>query len=291
MNAILMSIRPEWVAKILNGEKTIEIRKKFPSDFVGWVYIYCTKARPYLTRGVRGDVYPSCVSSQGIVPHHLNSRVVARFYCDNVEEIKFINPNRTCGFSCEISDDDCYYNINENECCLSQDDLYDYLQGKNGYAINISKLEIFNEPKEISEFRQWRDCGKCWHEEDCDCNLETCFMTGDKLTRAPQSWRYVVVGMKYIRTKDGIIEINPTLTNEQIDISLGENTPRADTIEELCDCYLCFTKSGKNWIVTENYETAKLYAERDCEVNACILTDKRLIYVAKMNDKGELELL
>ena len=44
--SILMSIQPQWLAKILNGEKTIEIRKKFPKDYVGWVYIYCTKGKP-----------------------------------------------------------------------------------------------------------------------------------------------------------------------------------------------------------------------------------------------------
>ena len=42
--SILMSVQPKWVAKILNGEKTIEIRKRFPKDYVGWVYIYCTKS-------------------------------------------------------------------------------------------------------------------------------------------------------------------------------------------------------------------------------------------------------
>lgn len=30
----MISIKPQWVAKILNGEKTIEIRKKFPKDYV-----------------------------------------------------------------------------------------------------------------------------------------------------------------------------------------------------------------------------------------------------------------
>ena len=28
MKQLLISIKPKWVAKILNGEKTIEIRKK-----------------------------------------------------------------------------------------------------------------------------------------------------------------------------------------------------------------------------------------------------------------------
>ena len=30
MKAIMISIKPKWVAKILNGEKTIEIRKAMP---------------------------------------------------------------------------------------------------------------------------------------------------------------------------------------------------------------------------------------------------------------------
>ena len=47
MRAILMSIRPQHTCNILNGIKLWEIRKKFPSDFVGWVYIYCTKDKKY----------------------------------------------------------------------------------------------------------------------------------------------------------------------------------------------------------------------------------------------------
>ena len=115
---------------------------------------------------------------------------------------------------------------------------------------------------------------------------------------------------KYVRTKDGIYELK---VNEELKAQKTSNYfyiqhkgygcnllydkqdlkkfKQADTIEELCDGYLCFTKSNKNWVVTENYETAKLYAERGCKVYACILTDKGLIYVAKMNDKGVLELL
>ena len=42
-----MSINPYWVAKILNGEKTVEVRRKFPKDYRGWVYIYCTKSNKY----------------------------------------------------------------------------------------------------------------------------------------------------------------------------------------------------------------------------------------------------
>ena len=48
MKAILMSIRPQHLVNILNGKKTIELRKQFPSDYRGWVYCYCTLGKPYL---------------------------------------------------------------------------------------------------------------------------------------------------------------------------------------------------------------------------------------------------
>ena len=41
--AVLISIRPEWVRKILNGSKTVEIRKTAPKCGVPFkCYIYCT---------------------------------------------------------------------------------------------------------------------------------------------------------------------------------------------------------------------------------------------------------
>ena len=44
MKSIIISIKPEWVYKILTGEKTLEIRKTFPvCEYPIDVYIYCTK--------------------------------------------------------------------------------------------------------------------------------------------------------------------------------------------------------------------------------------------------------
>lgn len=43
MKSVLLSIRPEWVAKILNGEKTVEVRKTRPQAKTPFkCYIYCT---------------------------------------------------------------------------------------------------------------------------------------------------------------------------------------------------------------------------------------------------------
>ena len=41
--AVLISIRPKWVEKIVNGEKTIEVRKTRPKMNTPFkCYIYCT---------------------------------------------------------------------------------------------------------------------------------------------------------------------------------------------------------------------------------------------------------
>lgn len=45
MKSILLSIKPQWVAKILNGKQTILVMKKAPKKGVGcWWYLYCSKS-------------------------------------------------------------------------------------------------------------------------------------------------------------------------------------------------------------------------------------------------------
>ena len=45
MKAILLSINPEHALNILNGKKTLELRKRVPKGFIGWVYVYVTKGK------------------------------------------------------------------------------------------------------------------------------------------------------------------------------------------------------------------------------------------------------
>ena len=116
--------------------------------------------------------------------------------------------------------------------------------------------------------------------------------------------------MKYIRTKDGrIIETNkliiiPSNTSFQGEIYNGEVVSedeiinQADTIEELCDEWICRDNDNIEYRPYRFYFLDDLYAfikenklfER-YTVYGAIWTDKGLIYVTKMNDKGELELL
>ena len=85
--------------------------------------------------------------------------------------------------------------------------------------------------------------------------------------------------MKYIRTKDGIYEY-VDYDNECIIVK------QADTIEKLCDEFVfeeTYPSGLKRHIITEDVAVGTQFG--------AIWTDKGLIYVAKMNDNGELELL
>ena len=105
--------------------------------------------------------------------------------------------------------------------------------------------------------------------------------------------------MKYIRTKDGIWEVSSfkgmrTIRNKQCEYVLYQDTDviaQADTIEELCDEFMIFNSNNTCIGIIDHYETAKYKSPYKAIVYGAIWTDKGLIYVAKMNDKGELELL
>lgn len=93
--------------------------------------------------------------------------------------------------------------------------------------------------------------------------------------------------MKYIRTTKGIWEIEKLTKKDYEWLQMGENK-QADTIEELCDEFVIVS------ILTEqNFITKypKSYLHKGFNIYGAIWTGKGLIYVAKMNDKGELELL
>ena len=83
MKAILISIKPKYVAKILNGEKTIEIRKTMPKcDLPIDVYIYCKKEEyPEIT------LYSQENEFGGYMEHTGNGKVVAKFTLNKTEEI------------------------------------------------------------------------------------------------------------------------------------------------------------------------------------------------------------
>lgn len=120
--------------------------------------------------------------------------------------------------------------------------------------------------------------------------------------------------MKYIRTKDGIFEI--TRQNNSCVMVKGKylkeecklkrkEDKQADTIEELCDYVVSMNElcdvpiveelphemgNDKHFISNVKFQTLQGQHGK-WWVKLAIATDKGLIYVAKINGKGELELL
>lgn len=205
MKAVMISIRPEWVEKIISGEKTIEVRKTVPKIETPFrCFIYCTKAHK---RRIVDSAFLYCADDLALVhapygveirnPYGslgkddelLNGKVVGEFTCDNVSEIK---PHDD-GYGATIE-----YNKCGKGSCLSFKQLNDYLNGGKGYAWHISDVKIYDKPKEISEFKKYSNC----EFTDCEFNNEciNCFEYSDilkscsidlHLTRPPQSWCYV----------------------------------------------------------------------------------------------------
>ena len=204
MKSILMSIRPEWVAKILNKEKTVEVRKRFLKDYKGWVYIYCTKdPRWELDNGYedgwflwdrKSHHYPFKYA-EGFTPM-FNGKVVARFWCDKVEEIVFN------GFFCPNDNEYTTKTMSGKELmkasCLDLNTLVWYLEknsvgniGKQvAYAIHISKLEVFY-PREIITFKTSEKATppKTLVCQNCGTPME--YYKFKYLKRSPQSWQWI----------------------------------------------------------------------------------------------------
>ena len=189
MKAIMISDKPRWCALMMNGIKKTEVRKgtalykatKKLIDEYGYAefYVYCTKGKQGIFKE-RHNGY-TLLNQNKWIQSEMNGKVLFKFRCYKVEEIKqLIGVFWVWGGHPYYTD-----NVSEenllNRSCLSATELENYLKGKIGYAIHISDLEIFDRPKELSEF----SIKVFPHRKD---NLMTRY-----LTRAPQSWCYVEV--------------------------------------------------------------------------------------------------
>ena len=189
MKAIMISIKPQWVEKILNKEKTIEIRKTKPNcELPCKVYIYCTKPKKWWAFSNWGATSDELVwkikdkvkMCNGLEVwdddcEKLNSKVVAEFTLNKVDTLeRDLNdwlPKNRYDVSNDLLKD---INLNQNE-------LWNYGQGKTLYAWYIDDLKIYDKPKELSEFSSISKRMK---------GKESRF-SSHLLQRPPMSWCYV----------------------------------------------------------------------------------------------------
>jgi predicted transcriptional regulator len=187
MKAVLLSIKPKYCELIANGKKTIEVRKTAPKlkPFFK-CYIYCTKAKPIMGRGlwrdkngtILCDVFEPYEEDEFDIYNKdnlfkANGKVIGEFICDKVCDMRDVSREATC-------------------LTISQWRSYTDYYRHNVYGWHISDLIIYDKPKELREFRK-----PCINDLYC----ESCAMYGNffnhcgnqalRIKRPPQSWCYV----------------------------------------------------------------------------------------------------
>ena len=213
MKSIMISVKPQWVSKILNKEKLVEIRKTMPKcELPCKVYIYCTKPRKwwrYSSCGYTSDellwkTKDKIKMCDGFEFYYeiqdcivINGKVVAEFTLNKIytleRDLSDWLPKNRYDVSNDLLKD---INLNQNE-------LWNYGQGKILYAWHIDDLKVYDKPKELSEFSGFIPNNKCEkHEngfacEKCDAydkEHETClalYYAHREIKRPPQSYCYV----------------------------------------------------------------------------------------------------
>ena len=184
--AVMLSIRPKWCEKIVNGDKTIEVRKTRPKMNTPFkCYIYCTLQgcneffRVDLGRDVAKWNRGKWADRKG--------NVIGEFTCGRIDRLA--PANEPYGIY-DIDDD---YVL---QTCLENGALWDYGRGTPLYGWHISNLKIYDTPKELTEFHTWWKCKSCSKSgyESTACIYDENCMIPEAITKAPQSWCYVQEG-------------------------------------------------------------------------------------------------
>ena len=174
--AIMLSIRPQWCQKITSGEKTIEVRKTKPKLETPFkCYIYCTLPK-YPHEDFIATDYP-------MPQFYGGGKVIGEFTCDRIDRLAPANEP----YGIYDIDDDYVF-----QTCLENGALWDYGHGTPLYGWHISNLRVYDEARELSEFR--RACPNSWYCESCAMHREnngTCGNESLQIKHAPQSWCYV----------------------------------------------------------------------------------------------------
>lgn len=201
MKKVLVSIKPQWGELIFNGKKTIKVmrnRPKLEPPFE--VLVYETKGKTkYWSQPLP-------------IPYTEGSgKVIGSFICDKITR-----------YESEFWDDDTYERIQEpwepldfaeygeyeydtigingefcgaglelsKQSCLSWNELRNYVgQGlKDFYGWHITEPKLFDEPKELREFKHKVRSYYAWQKQG---KKEKYFYQHLPLTRPPQSFCYV----------------------------------------------------------------------------------------------------
>ena len=161
MQSVLLSIRPEWLQKILAGQKTVELRLSAPDLIPPFrVFLYCSG------KGTKNPSEILEIHSGGKI-YKANGLVVGEFTCTGIDQLIRIG-SMGSGMQAQYCVVDSSYSRETalrlfEEACLTTKQAEDYLAGREGYGWHIADVQVYSKPKTLGQFA---------------------------FTRAPQSWRY-----------------------------------------------------------------------------------------------------
>jgi len=184
MKSILISIKPESVAKILNGEKTLLVLKTAPKcELPTDVYIYCTKTKPNLYRHIRQEFFHNKKTFKAGL---WNGMIVAKFTLKRIDDM---------GKYAYAFKDSFFYETLK-DACLTPEDLTKYAPVRRDeqvklYAWHIEDLEIFDRPRMLCEFHTSikKEPPKELLCPECGEPME--YYEYKYLHKAPWSWQYI----------------------------------------------------------------------------------------------------
>ena len=220
--SILISIKPEWVEKILDGSKTIEIRKSIPKCKLPIkVYIYCTKGQELWGDGT-GNTWYGIAEDEDmervfeLTPTlaRLNGKVVAEFTLNKCERIRaaYVPYEKQNNLGYEYFIENGVYNLDNsdwgvvfergdnfinsmlkksdfNKICLKPKELFNYTGNKKFYMWHIDDLIIYDKPKGLNEFRKPCISPEMPYCLDCKVGYESMPESEAEFYRAGESCR------------------------------------------------------------------------------------------------------
>ena len=186
---LLLTVSPQEALNILNGKQTLLLRKRVPKGYVGWVWLGVSKGKPFLMHAFDNTYYLHDMTEKYRMKNDLNGSIVARYWHEEVETIKYevILPNGYENFDGEWVDNSAYgYWLSDyiiEKSMLSDYEIEGYGNGKDLYAIHISKLEILDKPMALGEF----------YREEYAVMPNGVFPAFQPLTSLPSTYQYVYV--------------------------------------------------------------------------------------------------
>ena len=195
MNNYLYSIQPQHALNILNGLKTIELRKHAPKPpFVMWIYV--TKAEPYINQDnpVLNGKYDKRIILG--VRKKLNGLVVAKCVVETVTKLQYErwpNPNMETYMVPSYKKNGVLINDGNVSILegakLNLTELIAYGKGAPLYALHLTQLEILDKPLQVSEF--YKDAVYI-DTDNVGREITPTWLPIYPLTRAPQSYQKVI---------------------------------------------------------------------------------------------------